>query len=146
MDRNANDVVTVLLVNPNGIDARELEGEYAKADIARYGYVPPDIHKPPGPSNETLKTWPTLGQMIDKGERLVSLIQSLAPDVENAPYLLNQLDFVWENAYEVTDPRAICVQPRSPFQGHDSQDARLRPVIPDEPLPVLAAGIRDPGS
>lgn len=107
----------MLLVSHNSIDARELEGEYAKANIARYGYVPPDIHKAPEPSNETFNTWPTLGQMIDKGERLVSLVQPLTPNGENAPYLLNEFDFVWENAYEVTEPsqlHAIPIGPPSP--------------------------------
>ncbi|KAF2684866.1 hypothetical protein K458DRAFT_442634 [Lentithecium fluviatile CBS 122367] len=93
MDANAKDVVTVLLVNPDGIDARELESQYAEADIARYGYAPGDIRKPHAPSNEMHKTWPTLVQMIDKGHRLVSLIQPLKPDKEKAPYLLNEFDF-----------------------------------------------------
>jgi hypothetical protein len=114
MDWNPNEVVTVVLVNPDGIDARELESHYAKADIAHYGYVSPDIRQAPPPSNESDHTWPTLGDMIDKGERLVSLIQPLTPDKDNAPYLLNEFDFAWENAYEVTDPRNFTCIPDRP--------------------------------
>lgn len=114
MDANPSEVVTLLLVNADGIDARELEGEYAKADIAHYGYVPPDIHKPPPQSNETSQTWPTLGEMVDKGERLVSFVNPLKSDQENAPYLLNEFDFLWENAYDVTDSTQFACTPDRP--------------------------------
>lgn len=114
MDRNPNDVVTLLLVNGDNIDAKELEGEYAKADLAHYGYIPADIHKPPSLSNETHKIWLTLETMIDKGERLVSLVNPFKSDKENAPYILNELDFVWENAYEVTDVAQFTCHPDRP--------------------------------
>jgi hypothetical protein len=153
MDENLNDIVTVLLVNLGGVDARELESEYAKANIARYGYVPLDIHKSPLPSNEAFKTWPTLGNMADQGKRLVSLIQPLTPDKDNAPYLLNEFDFVWENAYGVTNPAQFACTPNRPVnitisdtpsnftmsEMHDS--GRLRPTLPHEPLPRYAAGL-----
>jgi hypothetical protein len=114
MDSNPNDVVTLLLVNPDNVDARELEGVYSEADIAHYGHVPLDINKAPPPSNETTKTWPTLDEMIGKGERLVTFVNPIKPDLENAPYLLNEFTFVWENAYEVTDSKNFTCEPDRP--------------------------------
>jgi hypothetical protein len=42
--------------------------------------------------------------MIDQGERLVTFVNPLVPDKENAPYLLDKFAFLWESSYEVTDP------------------------------------------
>lgn len=114
MAANPTEVVTLVLVNMDGIGAVELESEYARADIAHFGYVPPDISNPPPPSSEFKKTWPTLGEMIDKGERLVTFVQPLNPDKMEAPYLLNQFDFVWENAYDVRNATDFACKPDRP--------------------------------
>jgi hypothetical protein len=111
---NPNEVVTLVLVNMDGIGAIELEGEYARADVAHFGYVPEDIGHAPPPSSEFKKTWPTLGNMIDKGERLVTFVQPLNPDKMNAPYLLNEFDFVWENNYDVRNASAFACKPDRP--------------------------------
>ncbi|KAF2740305.1 hypothetical protein EJ04DRAFT_600308 [Polyplosphaeria fusca] len=114
MDTNTNDIITLLLVNTAGVDARELEGVYSEADIARLGYVPPRIDQPPPLSNKTNPTWPTLNEMIDRNERLVSLVDPLMPDPANAPYLLDQHTFTWENTYAVTDPANFTCSPDRP--------------------------------
>ncbi|KAF2003524.1 hypothetical protein P154DRAFT_94892 [Amniculicola lignicola CBS 123094] len=113
MDSNPNEVITILLVN-NGIKAKELEDVYSQADVARYGYVPPKIDTPPPPSNETETTWPTLDEMINRNERLVSFISPLVPDAQNAPYLLDQWTFMWENPYLVTNPSNFTCLPDRP--------------------------------
>ncbi|KAF2854478.1 hypothetical protein T440DRAFT_441500 [Plenodomus tracheiphilus IPT5] len=114
LDANPNDVVTLLLINMSGVHALELVAEYSRADLAYYGYNPPQIDRAPLPSSEFNKTWPTLGKMIDKGQRLVSFVNSFEPDKANAPYLLNEFDFVWENAYDVTDPAKFDCMPDRP--------------------------------
>jgi hypothetical protein len=114
MDANPNDVVTILLVNSDGVDARELEGVYSEADLAHYGYVPPDPDKAPLLSNDTHPTWPTLDEMINKNERLVSFINPLKTDKENAPYLLNEFTFLWENYYQVTSHDNFTCTPDRP--------------------------------
>tara|TARA_R110002003_G_scaffold97_7_gene7785 strand:- start:3230 stop:4333 length:1104 start_codon:yes stop_codon:yes gene_type:complete len=114
LDAHPSEVVTLVLVNFHFVDAREIEGEYARADVAHYGYVPSNITAAPPPSSEFNKTWPTLGEMIDRGERLVTFINALVPDKENAPYLLNEFDFLWENAYDVTTPSQFACMPDRP--------------------------------
>ncbi|KAF1836786.1 hypothetical protein BDW02DRAFT_566712 [Decorospora gaudefroyi] len=114
MDANPHDVVTLVLVNMDSVDARELEAEYSKADVAHYGYIPPIVNKAPPPSSEFNKTWPTMGEMIDAGERLVTFVNPLTPDEENAPYLLNEFDFVWENEYAVTEAANFSCAPDRP--------------------------------
>ncbi|KAH7077402.1 PLC-like phosphodiesterase [Paraphoma chrysanthemicola] len=124
LDAHPNEVVTLVLVNFHFVDAREIEGEFARADIAHYGYVPANITAAPPPSSEFNKTWPTLGEMIDRGERLVTFINALVPDKENAPYLLNEFDFVWENAYDVTSPSQFACTPDRPSNTTSIADAR----------------------
>ena len=114
MAANPNEVVTLVLVNMDGINAVELESYYAKADIAHYGYVPENINHAPAPSTEFKKTWPTLGEMIDGKGRLVTFVQPLNPDKMNAPYLLNEFDFVWENAYDVRNATDFACKPDRP--------------------------------
>lgn len=114
MAANPNEVVTLVLVNMDGISATELESEYARADVAHFGYVPPDISHAPPPSSEFKKTWPTLGEMINRGERLVTFVQPLNPDKMNAPYLLNEFDFVWENNYDVRNASDFGCKPNRP--------------------------------
>jgi hypothetical protein len=77
LDRNPNEVVTIILVNLGGASATELEGEYSRADLAHYGWVPRNISEAPPPSSEFNKTWPTLAAMIDSGQRLVTFVNPL---------------------------------------------------------------------
>ncbi|KAJ4370744.1 hypothetical protein N0V83_005265 [Neocucurbitaria cava] len=114
LDAHPDEVVTLVLVNIDFVDARELEAEYSKADIAHYGYVPPVIDKAPPPSTKYNSTWPTLGEMIDKGERLVTFVNALVPDKDNAPYLLNEFDFIWENQYDITSLDDFACTPDRP--------------------------------
>ncbi|KAF2749346.1 hypothetical protein M011DRAFT_398712 [Sporormia fimetaria CBS 119925] len=122
MDRNPNEVVTLLMVNMDGVDARELEGVYSEADIAHYGYVPLDIFKAPAPTTEKGSFWPTLGEMIESGQRLVTFVNPLKPDMENAPYLLDEFTFVWENNYETIDPSAFDCNPHRPSNNSTIED------------------------
>lgn len=112
-DRNPSEVVTLLLVNYQFVNVVEIKAEYLKADLAHYGYVPPNITTAPPPSSEFNKTWPTLGGMIDNGERLVTFINALVPDKENAPYLLNEYDFVWSTEYDITSASSFSCDPKT---------------------------------
>jgi len=114
MGANPDEVVTLVLVNMDSVQATELQAEYSKADLARYGYVRLVIDQAPPPSSECNKNWPTLGDMIDRGERLMSFVNLLTPDVANAPYLLNVFDFVWENQYAVMDLAKFSCTPDQP--------------------------------
>ncbi|KAL6709641.1 hypothetical protein ACN47E_001069 [Coniothyrium glycines] len=124
MDTNLNEVVTLLLVNMNGADARELEAEYAKANIAQLAYVPPSIDHAPPPSTKLQKSWPSLGEMIDAGTRLVTFVNPLTADKAIAPYLLNEFDFVWENQYDVVDKADFTCTPDRPSNTLTAQEMR----------------------
>ncbi|PSN65536.1 hypothetical protein BS50DRAFT_678252 [Corynespora cassiicola Philippines] len=114
MDKNPNEVVTIVLVNAGNVSAAQLEAEYSRAGIAHYGYAPLQINKPPPPSNDTHRTWPTLEEMIDKGDRLVNFVSPLTTDQDKAPYLLAAYDFYWENNYQITNASDFSCTPHRP--------------------------------
>jgi hypothetical protein len=114
LDANPFDIVTLVLVNMDSISAVELSASYSQADLAHYGYVPPVIDSASDPSSDFNRTWPTLGEMIDRGERFVTFVNPLDVDERNAPNLLNEFDFVWENEYAVTRPEDFDCEPDRP--------------------------------
>ncbi|KAJ5105231.1 hypothetical protein NUU61_002578 [Penicillium alfredii] len=105
LDDNPNDVVTILLVNSDGASASDLDAQFKKADIVDYAYKPT--------SNSAPKSWPTLQSMIDDKKRLVVFVASLGSNTD-APYLLDEFSFVWENPYDVTSPTKFSCDPQRP--------------------------------
>ncbi|KAI1640905.1 PLC-like phosphodiesterase [Biscogniauxia mediterranea] len=89
MDNNANEVVTLLLVNSDNKEASEFGSVFSASGIDTYGYTPSG------------SSWPTLQDMISANTRLVTFIASITADT-SYPYLLNEFDYVFETAYEVT--------------------------------------------
>ncbi|KAF2112318.1 PLC-like phosphodiesterase [Lophiotrema nucula] len=114
MDANPTDIVTLILVNSDNVSAKEFADVYTAADIARFAYVPLSLDAPPPPSNETVRTWPTLNEMIDKNQRLVNFVAPLKPDAGVAPFLMDQWTFTWENTYQVTSPDSFNCAPDRP--------------------------------
>ena len=96
MDVNPHDVVTLLLVNSDGASAADLNGVFEAANITSYAYTPPS-------TTTALETWPTLQDMVNDNQRLVTFVASLTPSTNTvAPYLLDEFTFVFENPYNVT--------------------------------------------
>lgn len=74
MDNNANEVVTILLVNSDGDAVADYGAAFEGSGLGKYGYTP-----------ETAGSWPTLSSMISSGKRL-----------------LNEFTYVFETPFEVT--------------------------------------------
>lgn len=94
MDGNPNEVVTILIVNSDGIDPTYFDEAYKSAGLDTMSY------KPPAPSMPAA-AWPTLGTLIDAGTRLVSFLSNTA-DVTRVPYLIDEFSNIWESPYDVT--------------------------------------------
>lgn len=63
LDANPREVVTLLITNQDGLPGPAFDAVFRAAGIQGYGFAPG--------TNLTLDQWPTLGQMIDNGQRLV---------------------------------------------------------------------------
>lgn len=102
LDQNPNDVVTLLLVNGNGVSTSSIAAEYAAADITSYAFTP------------TGNTWPTIQSLISSNTRLITFIASLTSTDASTPYLLNEFDYIFENPYNYTSLSSFSCQPSRP--------------------------------
>lgn len=93
LDNNPNEVVTLLLVNSDDEDVSAFGEVFESSNISTYGYEPA--------TTSATTEWPTLQTMIDDGERLVTFIAAINAST-TYPYLLNEWDYVFETAYEIT--------------------------------------------
>lgn len=107
MDKNPNDVVTVLLVNSDNATPAELGASFQASGIDQYAYTPPSITNIP-------QTWPTLQSMISNGTRLVTFIASLPNPSTEFGYLMNQYNFVFENDFNNNSPTDYSCNPNRP--------------------------------
>ncbi|KAF7712632.1 Uncharacterized protein PECH_002868 [Penicillium ucsense] len=95
LDANANEVVTLLLTNGDSVDITEFNEAFASSGIDRYAFVPSSNPLP-------LESWPTLGQMISQGTRLVVFLDYGA-NTAKVNYILDEFAYYFETPYDVTD-------------------------------------------
>ncbi|KAJ2892208.1 hypothetical protein IWW38_003309, partial [Coemansia aciculifera] len=112
LDKNPNEVITFIIENVSGFKVSELQPSFAQSGIEKYAFIP----KPTFAANSTNHVgyqWPTLGQMISEGQRLVVFIDTDAqPDV--VPYILPEWEYVVEIPYANIHPikAFVCNQDR----------------------------------
>ncbi|KAI1505528.1 PLC-like phosphodiesterase [Biscogniauxia marginata] len=134
MDSNTNEVVTILLVNSDNKEASEFGTVFAASGIDEYGYTPSGTG------------WPTLQEMISANTRLVTFIASITAD-SSYPHLLNEFDYVFETAYEVTSLSGFnCTldRPTSQTSASGAISAGLLPLMNHFAYNQLAASILIP--
>ncbi|KAG0083567.1 hypothetical protein BGZ93_006350 [Podila epicladia] len=89
MDKNPNEVITILWENSQDLAPARFQAVYAAAGLVAYSHA-----QKPGTA-----AWPTLSQMISSGKRLVSFIDSGA--AASVPWLMAEYDFVFETPYNI---------------------------------------------
>jgi hypothetical protein len=107
MDRNTNDVVTVLIVNSDNASPSELGSIFTSSGIDKLAYTPPSPSTIP-------QTWPTLDRLIGNGTRLMSFVTPLGQASTEYPFLMDQYAFMFENNYENTSPTNYSCNPSRP--------------------------------
>ncbi|KAH8431771.1 uncharacterized protein LDX57_009424 [Aspergillus melleus] len=97
LEGHPDEVLTLLLTNGDGVPVSKFDETFTKADIKKYAFVPE-------PASEVLPigSWPTLGEMISKGKRLVVFLDYGA-DVATVPYILDEFAYYFETPFGVTD-------------------------------------------
>lgn len=78
LDANPNEVITLLITNGDGIDGADFAAVFEAAGAADYAYAPGSVL--------SLADWPTLGDLIDAGSRLVVFMDY--PSGTSVPYIL----------------------------------------------------------
>ncbi|KAI4254560.1 MAG: hypothetical protein LQ352_003031 [Teloschistes flavicans] len=103
LDTHPHEVVTLLLTNGDHRPVSEFDTAFRQSNITQYAYS-----MPPGPAGDpnkwTLNSWPTLGQLIASGTRLLVFLDTRADQVK-VPYILNEFSYFWETPFDTLDPR-----------------------------------------
>lgn len=90
LDANPNEVVTMIFTNPDGLSLPDLwEPAFKSSGISDLAYVPPST-----PVKQS--DWPTLGEMIDSGKRVVVFLDAGAngSDGGQVPFIMPEFDAV----------------------------------------------------
>ncbi|KAJ5964844.1 uncharacterized protein N7479_004720 [Penicillium vulpinum] len=95
LDAHPNEVITLLLTNGDSVSITEFGDTFSSSGISHYAYVPPANPLPIG-------KWPTLGDMISSGKRLVVFLDYGA-DTKKVNYIQDEFAYYFETVYDVTD-------------------------------------------
>jgi hypothetical protein len=111
------DVVTILLGNGNYSTPDKYVPFIEESGITQYIYTPSVI-----PMH--LSDWPTLGQMILSGQRVVMFLDYMANQTAY-PWLLDQFSQMWETPFDPIDTTFPCTVQRPPDLNPDDAKKRL---------------------
>ncbi|KAK0228204.1 PLC-like phosphodiesterase [Armillaria fumosa] len=104
LDNNPNEVLTFLFTNPEGLSLTDIwKPAFDEAGITDLAYVPPTKPMKRG-------DWPTLGQFIDSGKRVIVFLDA---GVDNSvDFILSEFtmasSLLWEPPFSVTDSTFPC--------------------------------------
>jgi hypothetical protein len=122
LDRHPNEVLTLIFTNPESVSVSEVwKPIFDKTGFTDMAYTPPQ----PVMSRDD---WPTLGEMIESGKRVVIFLDHGAesrtePAVD---FVLPQFQMVWEDKYDPTDNHFPC-----------KVDRTAGPLAPNQQLSLI---------
>ncbi|WWC65925.1 uncharacterized protein I303_108547 [Kwoniella dejecticola CBS 10117] len=97
---NPNDVVTIVLTNPENLPVSTYSSILTSSGIDQYMYQPSS-------SAIGLSDWPTLGELIDQKKTVVAFLDYQA-NFDTEPRLIDEFSNMWEDAYNVVDASFGC--------------------------------------
>lgn len=122
LDRHPNEVLTFIFTNPENLSVDKVwKPVFDSSGITNLTYVPPQPVMSRG-------DWPTLGEMIASGKRVVVFLDKGAENKTDpsSAFILPQFQMVWEDPYDPTDPKWPCKVDRS-----------AGPLAPDQQLNLM---------
>ncbi|CAG8015325.1 unnamed protein product [Penicillium salamii] len=115
LDAHPNEVVTLLLTNGDSLSISEFGDTFSSSGITKYAYVPPS-------SPLAISDWPTMGDLISTGKRIVVFLGMFHPNLtlgvprqitysitdygantSQVNYIHDEFAYYFETAYDVTD-------------------------------------------
>ena len=100
------DVVTILVVNSDFKTIDKYVPAIQNSGIAQYLYEPKYVP-------QRRDQWPTLGEMILSGKRVVMFMDYNANQTA-VPYVLDEFTHMWETPFSPQNPEFPCTQQRPP--------------------------------
>ncbi|KAI1649081.1 PLC-like phosphodiesterase [Daldinia loculata] len=111
------DVVTILLGNGNYSVPSLYVPYIEQTGILRYIYTPPFVPM-------ALDDWPTLSEMVLKGQRVVMFMDYMANQTQY-PWLLDEFSQLWETPFDPVDQKFPCTVQRPPDLAEKDAKNRL---------------------
>lgn len=100
------DVITILMGNSNLVDPGNFTAPFANAGLLPYIYSPPKVLM-------GINDWPTLGEMILTGKRVVVMMDYQANQTA-IPWLIDEFSVMWETPFSPQDRAFPCTLQRPP--------------------------------
>lgn len=98
VDGNPNEVVTLLITNPDAIDITKFGDAFTSTGLADYVFTPD--------TQLTLSEWPTLGNLISSGNRVV-VFMDYNMDISKVPYILDEFIYYFETPFSPTEDNFV---------------------------------------
>ncbi|KIM43912.1 hypothetical protein M413DRAFT_442978 [Hebeloma cylindrosporum] len=121
LDRHPNEVLTFVFTNPENLSVQKVwKPIFDKTGFTNMAYVPPQ----PIMSRDD---WPTLGEMIESGKRVVIFMDKGA-DSRTEPavdFILPQFKMLWEDKFDPTNNKFPCKVDRTAGPLAPSQQLNL---------------------
>ena len=84
-------VVTIVMVNIDDLPPTDFATDFVSAGLDQYAYSPSS-------ASLSVSDWPTLGDMIDSGKRVVVFMDTEA-DFTSVSYIVDEFSNMFEDAY-----------------------------------------------
>jgi hypothetical protein len=136
LDRHPNEVLTIIIANPENVQADVWQPIFENTGLADIAYIPPQTPM-------TREDWPTLKEMLDSSKRVVVFMDKGAED-GTVPYLLPQFTMMWEDEYDPTDSQFPCKVDRTAGSLSPSQQLNLMNHNLNVDLIPIGRGVRLP--
>ncbi|KAI1773412.1 PLC-like phosphodiesterase [Hypoxylon cercidicola] len=98
VDGNPNEVVTLLITNPDAIDITKYGDTFKSTGLESYVFTPG--------AQLSLSEWPTLGNMISSGKRVV-VFMDYNMDISKVPYILDEFIYYFETPFSPTEANFV---------------------------------------
>ncbi|KAI0164520.1 PLC-like phosphodiesterase [Hypoxylon sp. FL1284] len=98
VDGNPNELITLLITNPDAIDITKFGDAFASTGLDSYVYTPD--------TQLTLSEWPKLGDMISSGNRVV-VFMDYNMDISKVPYILDEFIYYFETPFSPTEDNFV---------------------------------------
>lgn len=113
LHKNPYEVISILFGNADSVDVETFVAPLENSGIADLAFIPPTTSTP-----LKYNQWPTLGNLIETGKRVV-LYMDYKADQSRVPYILDEFTYMWETPFSPTDPNFPCTVHRPPNQATD---------------------------
>ncbi|KAI1389420.1 PLC-like phosphodiesterase [Hypoxylon trugodes] len=98
VDNHANEIITLLITNGDSIDITKYDDVFKASGLDSYVFTPD--------GQLGLDDWPTLGDLISSGNRVVVFMDYHA-DVSKVPYILDEFTYWFETPFSPTEDNFI---------------------------------------